>query len=304
MKWEFAAVLGVYGATFAYAYSRYTDRLEFHRYLANHVMLFAPLNFLFTFFTRGKQSSTYPARIVPGLDQLKAAYPIIREEARALRDAGVFNRAPAKDEPGYNTFEKGGWRLYRLKWYSRECDASAKAACPQTCAIVDSIPSVRSALFTVLPPGARLGQHHDPVASSLRYHLGLLTPNSEKCALTLDGVPHVWRDGEELLFDPTYLHSAINETDVVRIILFCDVEKTQLWRPIKPLADALDFGVVSKFTGADAQGKISWISAAYKPIYKLRAYIKQNVKKRNRTAYNIIKYGAIALVLAGLYYIL
>lgn len=304
MKWEFAAVLGVYGATFAYTYSRYADRLEFHRYLANHVMLFAPLNFLFTFFTRGKQSSTYPASSVPGLDQLKAAYPIIRAEAQALRDAGVFNRAPAKDEPGYNTFEKGGWRLYRLKWYSRECDASAKAACPQTCAIVDSIPSVRSALFTVLPPGARLGRHHDPVASSLRYHLGLLTPNSEKCALTLDGVPHVWRDGEELLFDPTYLHSAINETDTVRIILFCDVEKTQLWRPIKPLADALDFGVVSKFTGADAQGKISWISAAYKPIYKLRSYIKQNVKKRNRTAYNIIKYGAIALVLAGLYYVL
>jgi beta-hydroxylase len=304
MKVEFAAVLAVYAATFAYTYFRYADRLAFHKYLSNHVLLFAPLNFLFTFFTRGKQAATFPASSVPGLDRLRAAYPIIREEAQALRDAGVFQRPPAKDEPGYNTLEKGGWRLYKLKWYSDSCEEAAMQTCPKTCAIVDSIPTLRSALFTVLPPGARLGRHHDPVASSLRYHLGLLTPNSERCALMLDGVPHVWRDGEELLFDPTYLHSAVNETDVVRIILFCDVEKTQLWRPIKPIADAIDFGVVSKFTGADTKGKISWISAAYKPIYKVRLFVKQKVKKRSRLAYNAIKFGTIALVLAGLYYVI
>ncbi|MFM7346636.1 MAG: aspartyl/asparaginyl beta-hydroxylase domain-containing protein [Tagaea sp.] len=302
MKWQFAAFLAVYAAAFAYVLRRYADRLAFHKYLSNHVLLFAPLNFMFTFFARGPQAATYPAQSVPGLDRLKAAYPIIREEARALRDAGAFQRAPAKDEAGYNTFERGGWRLYRLKWYSPECDPAAKQACPRTCAIVDSIPSVRSALFTVLPPGARLGRHHDPVASSLRYHLGLLTPNSERCALTLDGVAHPWRDGEELLFDPTYLHSAVNETDVVRVILFCDVEKTQLWRPIKPLADAVDFGIVSKFTGADAAGKLSWLSAAYKPIYAVRTFVKQRIKRRSRAAYNAIKFGTIAAALALIYW--
>lgn len=303
MKLQFAAVMAAYAASFAYVYLRYADRLAFHKYFSNHVLLFAPLNFLFTFFTRGKQSATFPARSVPGLEQLKAAYPVIREEARALRDAGVFQREPAKDEPGYNTFEKGGWRLYRLKWYTDKCDEAARQACPKTCAIVDSIPSVRSALFTVLPPGARLGRHHDPVASSLRYHLGLLTPNSDQCALTLDGVEHPWHDGEELLFDPTYLHSAINKTDTVRIVLFCDVEKTQLWGPVKLLADVVDFGIVSKFTGADHKGKLSWISAAYKPIYKVRLFVKQKVKPRSRLAYNVIKFSAIALVLAGIYWI-
>jgi aspartyl/asparaginyl beta-hydroxylase (cupin superfamily) len=109
-------------------------------------------------------------------------------------------------------------------------------------------------MFTVLPPGAKLGRHHDPVASSLRYHLGLLTPNSEQCALTLDGVEYPWRDGEELLFDQTYLHSAVNRTDIIRVILFCDVEKTQLRGPVKRLADAVNSALVAKFTGANDQG--------------------------------------------------
>jgi beta-hydroxylase len=169
---------------------------------------------------------------------------------------------------------------------------------------MDSIPAVRSAMFTVLPPGAKLGRHHDPVASSLRYHLGLLTPNSEQCALTLDGKNYAWRDGEELLFDQTYLHSAINKTDIVRVILFCDVEKTQLRGPVKRLADAVNNALVAKFTGANDQGKLSWVSWAYKPIYKVRSYVKEQIKPRSLIAYNIIKYGSIVLLLYLLYLLL
>jgi beta-hydroxylase len=152
---------------------------------------------------------------------------------------------------------------------------------------MDSIPAVRSAMFTVLPPGAKLGRHHDPIASSLRYHLGLLTPNSEQCALTLDGKNYAWRDGEELLFDQTYLHSAIN--------------KTQLRGPIKRLADAVNNALVAKFTGANDQGKLSWVSWAYKPIYKVRSFVKEKIKPRSLLAYNIIKYGSILLLVYLLY---
>jgi beta-hydroxylase len=301
MKYQFAILVVVYAATFAYIFHRYRDHLPLKKYFSNHVLLLAPLNFLFTFFTVGTQKAVFATNTVPGLDKIKEAYPLIREEAKALRDAGAFQRKPSVDQPGYNTFEKGGWRLYPLKWYTKECGEVAVKSCPKTCAIVDSIPAVRSAMFTVLPPGARLGRHHDPVASSLRYHLGLLTPNSDKCALTLDGVDYVWRDGEELLFDQTYLHSAVNNTETVRVILFCDVEKTQLRGFIKPIADAVDYGLVAKFTGADDKGKRSWISTAYMPIYKVRSYVKEKVKPRSLLAYNIIKYAAILLILFGIY---
>ncbi|HEY2530871.1 MAG TPA: aspartyl/asparaginyl beta-hydroxylase domain-containing protein [Xanthobacteraceae bacterium] len=304
MKYQFAVLVAVYAGSFAYIFRRYKDHLPLKRYFSNHVLLFAPVNFLCTYFTVGKQKAVFATDTVPGLDKIKANYLTIREEAKALRDAGVFHRKPSVDQPGYNTFEKGGWRLYTLKWYTKKCGQAAAKMCPKTCAIIDSIPSVRSAMFTVLPPGGRLGRHHDPVASSLRYHLGLLTPNSEKCALTLDGVEYPWFDGEELLFDQTYLHSAMNNTDTLRVILFCDVEKTQLRKFIKPIADAVDFGLVAKFTGADDRGTRSWISTAYMPIYKLRSYVKEKVKPRSLLAYNLIKLGCIGLILFLIYSLL
>ena len=301
LNYVFGAVGVAYAGSFTYLYLRCKDRLAFHKYLSNHVLMLAPLNFLFTFFIRGRKSSVFDARSVPGLEKIKQNYEIIRAEAKVLLDMGVFQRPPAADEPGYNTFEKGGWRMYPLKWYTKECGPSAVRACPKTCAVMDSVPAVRSAMFTVLPPGAKLGRHHDPIASSLRYHLGLLTPNSDLCALTLDGVKHVWKDGEELLFDQTYLHSAINRTNIVRVILFCDVEKAQLHGPVKRFAEAVNYAMVAKFTGAHDEGKLSWISWAYKPIYKVRSYVKENIKPRSLLAYNIIKYGCIVLALVLLY---
>ena len=296
INYSFAAVAAVYVGSFAYIYSRYRDRLPLHKYLSNHVFFLAPVNVLFAGFTTGRQSSVFEPKSVPGLDTLKANYPLIRREAKVLLDTGVLQRPPAEDQPGYNTFEQGGWRLYMLKWYTKECNQAAVESCPETCALIDSIPSVRSAMFTVLPPGANLGRHHDPVASSLRYHLGLLTPNSSKCALTLDGIEYPWRDGDELLFDATYLHSAVNNTDVIRVILFCDVEKTQLRGVIKRFADWVDYRLVSRMTGTN-DGQLSWISWAYRPIFKLRSYVKIKVKRRNMVAYNIIKFGTLAMLI-------
>jgi beta-hydroxylase len=299
INYPFAALVGVYASSFAYLYLRCKDRLPFQKYLSNHVLFLAPLNFLFTFFTAGRPAAVFEPTSVPGLDKLRDNYQLIRDEAKVLLDTGIFQRPPAIDEPGYNSFEKGGWRLYHLKWYSKECVPSAVQACPRTCAVLDSIPTIRSAMFTVLPPGARLGRHHDPIASSLRYHLGLLTPNSDKCALTLDGVEHPWFDGEELLFDQTYLHSAVNNTETTRVILFCDVEKTPLVAPIKRLADMVNDALVAKLTGAKGKGqrKLSWISRAYKPIYKIRFFVKEQIKPRSLLAYNVIKFGTLALLL-------
>src|SRR4051812_49977658 len=79
--------------------------------------------------------------------------------------------------------------------------------------------------FAMLPPGGDLGRHRDPFAGSLRYHLGLVTPNNDRCRIFVDGQPYAWRDGEAVLFDETFIHWAENRTDVDRLILFCDVER-------------------------------------------------------------------------------
>src|SRR4029079_11579573 len=94
-----------------------------------------------------------------------------------------------------------------------------------TSQLLASIPSVNAAMFALLPPGARLVAHRDPFAGSVRYHLGLSTPNSEQCRIIVDGQLYYWKDGEPVVFDETYIHRAENQTDVQRLILFCDVER-------------------------------------------------------------------------------
>src|SRR5690606_32209754 len=36
---------------------------------------------------------------------------------------------------------------------------------------------------------------------------------------------YAWRDGEDVMFDETYVHWVKNETGTTRVILFCDVER-------------------------------------------------------------------------------
>ena len=80
-------------------------------------------------------------------------------------------------------------------------------------------------MFAILEPGAHLNPHRDPFGGSLRYHLGLVTPNSDACFIVVDGERYSWRDGEAVMFDETFIHWAENKTPTTRIILFCDVER-------------------------------------------------------------------------------
>jgi beta-hydroxylase len=89
-------------------------------------------------------------------------------------------------------------------------------------------------MFALLPPGGKLGAHRVPFAGSLRYHLGLLIPNSSKSHIFVDSIECVYRDGDDFLFDQTFIHRAGNATDRTRIILFCDVERPmRLWNSLR-----------------------------------------------------------------------
>ena len=71
MKYQFAALIIAYAGSFAYIYHRYNDHLPLNKYLSNHVLLFAPLNFSFTYFTVGEQKAVFATIAVPGLDKIR-----------------------------------------------------------------------------------------------------------------------------------------------------------------------------------------------------------------------------------------
>ncbi len=218
------ALFAVYFASVLYVHLRGRARLRFSRQLFDHSGIFAPYNVLMYAFSAVPSKAILDRPAFPHLDALRDSWRMIREEALHLFDEGYIRAAEKHNDAGFGSFFKEGWKRFYLKWYGEPLP-SAHALCPQTVALLEKIPSVKAAMFALLPPGSKLNPHRDPFAGSLRYHLGLITPNSDDCLIFVDGEPYSWRDGEDIVFDETFVHWAENKTDQTRVILFCDVER-------------------------------------------------------------------------------
>ena len=181
-------------------------------------------NALMVLFSRVKATPYAPVAAFPDLAPLQAHWEEIRAEALSLNEAGRISVATGYNDMGFNSFFRSGWKRFYLKWYGEDL-ASARASCPRTVELLSKIPSVKGAMFASLPPEGKLVRHRDPYAGSLRYHLGLFTPNSPDCYIEVDGQRYFWKDGEAVMFDETFIHHAANTTDQQRVILFCDIER-------------------------------------------------------------------------------
>ncbi len=219
-----AGLILLFVGSILYVHFRGKARLPVLRQFVNHSAFFAPYNALMYLFS-GVPSKPYLDRSkFPVLDVLKDNWQAIREEAMHLFDEGYIRAAEKNNDAGFGSFFKKGWKRFYLKWYDKALP-SAELLCPKTVELVNSIPNVKGAMFALLPGGSHLNPHRDPFAGSLRYHLGLSTPNSDACRIFVDGEEYAWRDGEDVMFDETYVHWVKNETDMTRVILFCDIER-------------------------------------------------------------------------------
>src|SRR2546422_1061818 len=215
------------------------------------------------------------------------------QQSRRYRHARKSPRAAAKyNDLGFNSFFRTGWKRFYVKWYNEPLP-SAKALCPRTVELVQSIPSVNAAMFALLPPGGKLGAHRDPFAGSLRYHLGLITPNSEACRIFVDGEPYFWRDGEAVMFDETFIHRAENKTDVTRIILFCDVERPLRTRWMTWLNRGFRNTIIR---ASQTQNVETEQVGTFNRIYALfgrGSDFLTRLKRKNRTVFRAVKYTLI-----------
>jgi beta-hydroxylase len=133
----------------------------------------------------------------------------------------------------------------------------------------------------------------------LRYHLGLVTPNSDKCRILVDGVECVWRDGEGFVFDETFIHRAENNTDVSRIILFCDVERPMKYRFMTAINRWVSHHIVKASATQNVEGEqVGVLNKVFGSIYEVHL-AGQRVKKWNRRVYYTLKY-SLTLVVLGL----
>ena len=290
-------LLALFLASIAYIHLRGRVRYGFSRQLTDHSTFLAPFNALIYLFSRVPSKPYLEPRDFPDLTPLTSNWQIIREEGLKLLEGGLVRGSTGHNDLGFHSFFRNGWKRFYLKWYEEPLP-SARELCPRTVELLRQTPSVHGAMFALLPPGGVLGRHRDPWGGSLRYHLGLRTSNDERCWIEVDGIRRSWYDGEVMMFDETYVHEARNDSDVNRLILFCDVE-----RPLHgTIATWLNRFVIHHILKATAtqnvEGeRIGIANRIFAPVYQVRIVFKR-MKKWNRKVYYAVKYTGTAAALA------
>ena len=313
MGFSVAALAGilVYSAlsvAYVYRWRGRTRYASFTQYFRKSWPIFAPLNCILYMTTRrAARGPVLTGEALPNLSILRDNWQVIRDEALAIRSDGAFEAAKAPGSPGaydvgFRTFFKRGWSKLYLKWYG-STHRSAQRTCPRTVALLKQVPEVKGAMFAILPAGSELTLHADPLACSLRYHLGLQTPNSDQCLIDIDGVQVSWRDGQDFIFDETYPHWAHNGTDASRLILMCDVARplNLFGRVFNAVYGLLAGGTLVPNTEEDRRGLFSAVFAAIAPIQTRTRELKRTNVARYKLLKHTINAILLILVLALLY---
>ena len=293
-------LLYVLAASVAVTHWRGQVRFKFARQLTDHSTFMAPYNVLMYLFSAVPNQPYIPVASLPDLAVLRENWEVIRDEALGLFDQGRIKAADGYNDAGFNSFFRTGWKRFYVKWYGDSLP-SAERLCPRTVALLRSIPAIKGAMFASLAPGGRLQTHRDPYAGSLRYHLGLVTPTHPgECRIFVDGQPYTWRDGQDVLFDETFLHYAENTTDQNRIVLFCDVERPLRSRFMGAVNRWVGRRIIKETETENEPGeRIGVVNRIFGVVYQFRLFGKR-FKAWNHDLYSAVKYSVAALIVVGL----
>jgi aspartyl/asparaginyl beta-hydroxylase (cupin superfamily) len=122
------------------------------------------------------------------------------------------------------------WKTFVLWGFGHRSERNC-ARCPETTRLLEGLPRLTSAWFSILAPGKHIPKHSGVTKGMVRCHLGLIVPREEeRCRMQVaDRMCH-WEEGRCLLFDDSCKHEVWNDTDQERVVLIIDVERPMRWR--------------------------------------------------------------------------
>ncbi len=161
---------------------------------------------------------------VPGLAILRENWEVIRDEARDLM--AERERIPPLGEisPDHRRIARdAAWKSFFFTGYGYQARAN-RARCPRTAALLDRVPDVVVAFYSIFEPGTHVHEHSGVTTALLNCHLGLMVPQGpERCEIRVDDRVRGWRPGEFLIFDETFPHEVWNLSAEPRVVLFVQV---------------------------------------------------------------------------------
>ncbi len=132
------------------------------------------------------------------------------------------------------------WKTFFLMGIGMDCTDNA-ARCPETMRVLQKIPGVKTAFFSILSPKKHIPAHRGAFNGLLRLHLALMVPEPrEQVRIRIGNDFYNWTEGKVLIFDDTYNHEVWNDTDGYRVVLFVDFA-----RPLKSPWNRLLNGVLN-----------------------------------------------------------
>jgi aspartyl/asparaginyl beta-hydroxylase (cupin superfamily) len=167
----------------------------------------------------------------PWIARFEREWRLIRSELDLLLQA-------IEHLPDYQSIEKGQsslttdqrWKVFFFEAFGLRGDAN-RARCPQTSSLLDTIPGLTTAMFSILRAGKHLPPHQGIFKGVLRFHLGLRIPGH--CRIRVEDQFATWEEGKGMVFDDRFEHEVWNDSDEDRVVLFVD-----FLRPLPPKLEA------------------------------------------------------------------
>lgn len=157
---------------------------------------------------------------------LEANWQLIRAELDALmRHHRELPNLQDISEDQKHITQDSLWKIFYFYGYGCRSDENC-ARCPETTRLIEAVPAMRTAFFSILSPGKHINAHRGPYKGVLRYHLGLMVPRSAKrCEIRVGNSFSGWQEGKSIVFDDTFSHEVWNDSEEMRVVLFMDVDR-------------------------------------------------------------------------------
>jgi aspartyl/asparaginyl beta-hydroxylase (cupin superfamily) len=130
------------------------------------------------------------------------------------------------------------WRVFMLR-SPIGTPRKNQAKCPRTTELINQIPGVVQAFFSILDPGKSIPAHRGVYLGYLRYHLALRVPKNNPPKMRVKDDIHTWEGGMSIVFDDSLEHEVYNKSDETRVVLIVD-----FLRPMNRPAHALNVALL------------------------------------------------------------
>ena len=203
------------------------------------------------------------------LHKITEHFPAIKHEfERVLQREGEL--------PRYHDIDSGEkeisdacskkWNVFMLHLLGYDVQ-EARVLCPTLMGLLQDIPHVIQAFFSILEPGKSIPLHEGPYLGYLRYHLGIHVPKNNPPSIIVNEQPYTWREGQAVLFDDSWPHEVRNDADEFRAVLIIDVLRPLPWLP--HAINRLTTSVIARYTyGRSVMKKVLRYGGEIQPLLR------------------------------------